>query len=114
MVGRLHSPQQIATFDEVELVALMTHDPERAEVFIRRTLGDLACAEPELQEAVWTFIDANHNASSAATRLYLHRNTLMRRLARAEQLLPVPLEDNGVHIAVALEILRWRGTEQAD
>ncbi|BBZ36270.1 hypothetical protein MCNF_48750 [Mycolicibacterium confluentis] len=29
----------MSTFDEVELVALMTHDPARAEVFIRRTAG---------------------------------------------------------------------------
>ncbi|MCV7318359.1 hypothetical protein [Mycolicibacterium confluentis] len=38
-MGRLHSPQRVSTFDEVELVALMTHDPARAEVFIRRTAG---------------------------------------------------------------------------
>ncbi|WP_299565101.1 helix-turn-helix domain-containing protein [uncultured Mycolicibacterium sp.] len=109
MLGRLHSPRQVASFDEVELVALVTVDPERADLFIRRTLGALAGAEPELREAVWMFIAAGHNASAAAERLYVHRNTLLRRLARAERLLPRPLADNGVHVAVALEILRWRG-----
>jgi DNA-binding PucR family transcriptional regulator len=111
MMGRLHSPQTVAIFDDVELVALATHDPEAADAFIRHTLGDLASADPELHAAVLAFLAEQHNASAAAQRLYLHRNTFMRRIARAEQLLPQPLERNGTHIAVALEILHWRGTE---
>jgi hypothetical protein len=35
---------------------------------------------------------------------------LLRRLARADWLLPQPLGRNGVHVAVALEAMRWRGS----
>ena len=56
-----------------------------------------------------TFITLQCNASRAAARLYTHRNTLLRRLARADELLPRPLADNVVDVAVALDVLRWRG-----
>jgi DNA-binding PucR family transcriptional regulator len=108
MLARLHSTQQVAAFEDVEVVALLTRDPDAADAFIRRTLGGLASASAELRATVATFIAEQHNASAAAERLYLHRNTLMRRITRAEQLLPTPLRDNGTHIAVALEILHWQ------
>ena len=69
-------------------------------------------ANAELQETVLTFIDEQHNASRAAERLFIHRNTLLRILTRAQQLLPRPLDQAGVHIAVALETLRWQGKIQ--
>jgi DNA-binding PucR family transcriptional regulator len=110
MLVRLDSPQQLATHDEVELVALLTQDPERAEHFVRRTLGGLETGPSELTEAVRVYLAAGGNASRAAGRLYTHRNTLLRRLARAEQLLPRPLAENVVNVGAALEVLRWRGS----
>ncbi len=111
MVARLASTQRVASFTDVELVALMTADPERADRFIKHTLGDFEAASPELHRAVLTFVTEQCNASRAANRLYTHRNTLLRKLARAEEMLPQPLENNSVHVAVALEALRWRGAE---
>ena len=110
MLARLSSPQQVATHEEVELVALLTSDPERAERFVKRTLGDLETAGKEITEAVRVFVAAECNASHAAARLPTHRNTLLRRLARADQLLPRPLADNIVNVGAALEVLRWRGS----
>ncbi|OBI95773.1 PucR family transcriptional regulator [Mycobacterium asiaticum] len=109
MMARLHSPHRIAQFADVELVALLTADPDRAGEFVRHTLGDLETAGSELQEFVRIFVDEQCNASRAAARLYTHRNTLLRRLARADELLPRPLAENSVNVAVALDVLRWRG-----
>ncbi|MFB7507387.1 PucR family transcriptional regulator [Streptomyces broussonetiae] len=109
MLARLASPQQLATHDEVELVALATSDVEAADGFVRRVLGELAHAEPEIREAARVFIAAQCNASHAADRLYIHRNTLLRRLAQAGRLLPRPLAEDVVGVGTALEILRWRG-----
>ena len=114
MLARLASPQQLATHDEVELVALLTTDPESAEDFVRRTLGALEGAGADITEAVRVFIAAQCNASHAAARLYTHRNTLLRRLARADQLLPRPLSENVLNIGAALEVLRWQGMSDAD
>jgi len=109
LMARLHSPQQIAHFTDVQLVALITADTDRAAEFVKYTLGDLEFAGTELQDTVRTFVAAQCNASRAAERLYTHRNTLLRRLARADELLPRPLANSSVEVAVALDVLRWRG-----
>jgi DNA-binding PucR family transcriptional regulator len=109
MVVRLGSTQRVVSFTDVELIALITADPERADRFIKNTLGDFESADADLQRTVLTFVREQCNASRAAARLFTHRNTLLRRLARADELLPQPLKDTSVHVAVALEALRWRG-----
>ncbi|WP_042380363.1 PucR family transcriptional regulator [Streptacidiphilus melanogenes] len=108
MLARLASPHRVATHEEVELVALLTADPKNAAHFVRRVLGALETAEAEVTDAVRVFIAAQCNASHAAALLYVHRNTLLRRLARADRLLPRPLAENVVEVAAALEVLRWR------
>lgn len=108
MVARLGSDERVVSFDRVRLVSLVTRDPEGADEFVKHTLGDLESASPEIRGTLLTFLDEGCNASRAAARLHTHRNTLLRRLARAEELLPRPLEHNRVHVAVALEVLRWR------
>ncbi|MGV0745407.1 Rv1453 family transcriptional regulator [Mycolicibacterium sp. XJ870] len=109
MMARLHSPQQIARFTDIELVALITADPDRAAGFVKHTLGEFESAGAELRDTVRVFVKEQCNASRAATRLYLHRNTLLRRLARADELLPIPLAQSSVNVAVALDVLRWHG-----
>ncbi|TXI56142.1 PucR family transcriptional regulator [Mycolicibacterium mageritense] len=109
MMARLHSPQQLATFTDIELIALVTAEPDRATAFVNRVLGDFESAGPELLETVRVFIDEQCNASHAAARLYTHRNTLLRRMARADEMLPRPLAENTVDVAVALGVLRWTG-----
>ncbi len=109
MLARLSSTQQVATHDEVELVALVTQDTERADHFVARTLGALETAPQEITDTVGAYIAEECNASRAAEQLYAHRNTVLRRLSRAEQLLPRPLAGTSLQVGVALEVLRWRG-----
>lgn len=108
MVARLGSEQRVVSFDDVRLVSLVTRDAEGADQFVKHTLGALEAADPELRRSLLTFLNEGCNASLTAERLHTHRNTLLRRLARAEELLPRPLEQNRVQVAVALEVLRWR------
>ncbi|MFG2825848.1 helix-turn-helix domain-containing protein [Kitasatospora sp. NPDC048365] len=49
------------------------------------------------------------NATRAAARLFTHHNTLLRRLARAEQLLPRPLARHTIEVGTALQVFQWRG-----
>lgn len=100
----------VVSFSDVELVALVNSDPEQADRFIRHTLGDLEYADRELQQTVLVFVEEQCNGSRAAERLFTHRNTLLRRLAHADQLLPRPLAENSVGVAVALAALGWRET----
>jgi DNA-binding PucR family transcriptional regulator len=100
--------RQVATYSDVQLVALLTRDPNRAQEFVTDCLGELADAEPELRDIVLTFIREQCNASRAATVLYTHRNTVLRRLARADELLPRPLAENVIRVGAALELVEWR------
>ena len=56
-----------------------------------------------------TYLRLQSNASRTAEALFTHRNTVLARLNRAEQLLPRPLEENSQAVAVALEVVHWRG-----
>jgi len=109
MMARLGSPQRLAKFTDIYLIALVTAKTEEADRFITQTLGDFESADAELQRTVLTFIYEQCNAARTAELLYTHRNTVLRRIARANELLPQSLEKGGVHIAVALEALHWRG-----
>jgi DNA-binding PucR family transcriptional regulator len=108
---RLRSDQRVAFFEDLQMVALIVRNPDAANEFIKTTLGDFESASPELHETVLTFINEQCNASRAAKRLHTHRNTLLRRLESAERLLPRPLDDTSVRVAVALEALRFRGAK---
>jgi DNA-binding PucR family transcriptional regulator len=108
LMHALSADLRVATFDDVQLVALATADAERASEFVARTLGGLATAEPELRETVRTYIREQFSASRAARTLFAHRNTILGRLRRAEQLLPAPLDGRGLEVGLALEIVHWR------
>ena len=109
MVARLTSARQVARYEDVQLVALLTGEPTLADEFLADTLGDLLHAEAETRHAVLTYVRELGSTSRTAERLYTHRNTVLRRLARADELLPRPLAENVVSVAAALEVLRWRG-----
>ncbi|MDT5068983.1 MAG: hypothetical protein QOK02_5138, partial [Mycobacterium sp.] len=66
MMARLNSPQRVAQFADVELVALITADTDRATEFVHNTLGNFEAADSELQESVRVFVEEQCNASRAA------------------------------------------------
>lgn len=107
VLGRLRAPAQVVSIDQVRLVSLLIQDPTAAQRFVRQTLGGLSQAEPTLQRALRVFLARGCNASEAAQALHTHRNTLLRRIARAEALLPHPLADSRLNVAAALELLEW-------
>lgn len=101
---------RLASYADVQVVALATQDEERAHEFVERTLGRLAAAPPELRETVRTYVREGFSASRTAERLFTHRNTILNRLGRAEELMPAPLAGRTVQVGVALEVVRWLGT----
>ncbi|GAC49303.1 putative CdaR family transcriptional regulator [Gordonia aichiensis NBRC 108223] len=109
IVAQLGSPHGVVRFDDVRLVSLLMASPDDTAAFVDETLGELARAEPTLLDTVRTWISLQCNTSRASEALYTHRNTVIRRLARAEELLPRPLDESLLDVGVALEVLRWRG-----
>lgn len=99
--------RRFVSFSDVQLASLVTQDLNRAERYVTQVLGHLADAPVELRETVSTYLAEMGNATASAARLITHRNTVLRRIARAEQLLPHGLDHGPLQIGVALEILRW-------
>lgn len=109
LLHRTPDAVRFATYDDVQVVALVTQDEDRARELVERTLGPLAAAAPELRETLRTYLREDHSATKAAKALFAHRNTVLNRLARAQDLLPRPLEGRGLQVGLALEVVRWIG-----
>jgi DNA-binding PucR family transcriptional regulator len=109
LMQRMPDALRLASYEDVQLVALTAADEEGAADFVTRTLGRLAAADPELRETLRVYIREEFSASRAARALYAHRNTVLNRLARARELLPAPLEGRGLQVGLALEIAHWLG-----
>ncbi len=103
------SPQpRLARYEDVQVVALATADEERAQEFVTRTLGELASAPEELRETLRIYLREGSNAARAARVLFTHRNTVLKRLERAQRLLPRALDGRVLPVALALDIVHWR------
>jgi DNA-binding PucR family transcriptional regulator len=107
ILSRSESLERLVDYDSVRLLALMIPDRGRIQEFLDHTLGDLLTAEPLLRQSVHTFLALGCNIARAALVLGLHRNTLVRHLERAEELLPKPFDDTRIAVGTALEVLRW-------
>jgi DNA-binding PucR family transcriptional regulator len=110
LMHRMPGALRVASYEDVELVALTTTDDEGTADFVTRTLGALATASPELRETLRVYLRDGSSASRAARALFTHRNTVLNRLARARELLPAPLDGRGLQVGLALEIVHWLGT----
>ncbi len=71
---------------------------ERIEAYDREHNSDLI-------RTLRVFFATNGNASEAADRLYLHRNSLPYRLARVQELTGLDLKDHRARLALQLGVL---------
>ncbi|MFG2396817.1 helix-turn-helix domain-containing protein [Streptomyces lydicus] len=105
LVIRLGSDRRFTAYADVELIDALTKDRAGALRFVINTLGPLAEADPALRQALLTYVQCGFNTTRAAANLYAHRNTVERRVSRANDLSAVKMEDNPAHVAAALLVL---------
>ncbi|MGD6755838.1 PucR family transcriptional regulator [Streptomyces sp. BH105] len=105
LLARVGSPRKVVRYEDVHLVDLLTADPSQASEFVSRTLGGLATADPVLQCTVRTYVAEGYSVSRTADRLFAHRNTIDRRLAKARTLLPRPLDHDPTSVSAALMLV---------
>lgn len=98
-----------AAFDDIALVHLATQNEQAARAYLGRVLGRLSNADPDLRRTLRVYVREGLSAARAARVLYTHRNTVLSRLKRAEQLLPQRLPTRWLEVGVALEIDHWLG-----
>jgi DNA-binding PucR family transcriptional regulator len=106
------SPERLTTHREVEVVALAGQDAEQVVEFVRGVLGPLAADDAtaaRLRETLRVYLEEGEHGPRAAARLNTHRNTVLHRIARAEELLGHPIADRRLAIALALELVNRIG-----
>jgi DNA-binding PucR family transcriptional regulator len=108
LLARLNSSLSVVRYEDVHMVDLMSTDVSQADQFVTDILGEFASASPVLHQTLLTYIDEGLNRARTAERLYTHRNTVDRRLARVDELLPKPFANHPTEVAAALTILRIR------
>lgn len=106
LASRIADGSVVTRHADVHLLGLLDGDPVRAQDFVRATLGRFADASPEDHETVRVWLRHQCNTSAAATALFTHRNSVLRRLARADEMLPRPVAEQLVEVGVALQLLR--------
>lgn len=111
LTGNPQGPR-LTTHREVEVVALAAQDEEQAAEFVVSVLGSLAAGDPgskRLRETVRVYLEEGGHAPRTAERLAVHRNTVLHRVARAEELLEHPLAERRLAVALALELAHRLG-----
>src|SRR6476660_8909152 len=80
-----------------------------ASGFVAATLGPLAEDNPaagRLRETLRVYLEEADNAPRAGARLYTHRNTVLKRIARATELLGYAPGERRLAVELALELRR--------
>ncbi|HEX6777256.1 MAG TPA: helix-turn-helix domain-containing protein [Ktedonobacterales bacterium] len=111
MIGRrLFAAQQITYFGELGIYRLLfhLHGSEDARAFYDEVLGALIeydhRTNNELVETLEAYFACNGNLSEAARRLHLHRNSLLYRLERIQEVLHADLEDADTRLALQVAL----------
>jgi DNA-binding PucR family transcriptional regulator len=89
LLGKLARSPDLAPFRKL-VEPLMAHDRERRSDLVR---------------TLRIYFAAGANASEAADRLFLHRNSMLYRLARIEKLTGLDLKDSRAKLALQLGLL---------
>jgi DNA-binding PucR family transcriptional regulator len=101
----------------VALTALTTSDVEQARRFVVDELGTLAArddATVRIATTLKAYFEELGNAGRVARRLGIHKNTVLYRLQRAEQLLGRPLDERHLELHIALTLARSIGEADGD
>jgi len=102
----------VTLYDDVELVALLSADLERAREFVHHELQGLARQEQavsRLRETMLVLLEEGMSRAHAAERLFVHHNTVVYRTARAQELLGHKIVDRRFQVTAALILAQTLG-----
>jgi DNA-binding PucR family transcriptional regulator len=101
-------PARVTRYATVALASIACADVEQARGLVARELGPLARGDDEtvrLAATLRVYLEEGSSLERAARRLGVHRNTINRRVRRAQGLLGRPLEQHTLELQVALAVL---------
>jgi DNA-binding PucR family transcriptional regulator len=97
--------QQLYPHAQVALAGLLVDRRDAVRVWVQRTLGQLAGDDQSiarLRETLRVLLEVNGSYREAAARMHVHKNTVLYRVRKAEELLGRPVTDGRLAIEVAL------------
>ena len=109
--GKISHQNEMAIYS----VLFETHDQASLETFLSASIGELIAHDQkrgsDLAATMLTYLDSHQNATTTATQLGIHVNTVRQRLAHIEELLGYwgsPHRSLEIHIALRLWSLSVR------
>ncbi len=106
------SGQLMTSFRDVAPLALMSNSIELMRAWVIETLGSLADDDDHnsrLRDTLRVFLQENGSFKATAERLTLHKNTVQYRIRKAKEGLGCPIEENRLHVELALLASQWLG-----
>lgn len=107
----------VTAYDDVVLADLLSRDLDAARAFVRGELGPLADRDPATERTRATLeavIGPGGGVTVAARELDVHRNTVLQRVRRAEELRGRPVTDRARELHAALLLARMLGPAVLD
>lgn len=100
-------PSAITYYDDVDIAALCSVEPDRCHDFIRTELRGLTANDNgtlRQRETLTAFFAANSNYRATAANLGIHHNTVRYRLEQAENTVGHPLRQRRLALELALHL----------
>jgi hypothetical protein len=97
--------RRIYQHSSVALAGMLIDRREDVRRWAQRVLGELARDDESmarLRETLQVFFEANGSYNDAAARMHVHKNTVLYRVRKAEELLGRPITDGRLSIEMAL------------
>ena len=112
-VARQGLAGKVTAYRDVDLIALLTADPERAQWFAADHLGKLAAQDDEtladLRATALCYLESGCSLVKTAAALHVHRNTVLYRLGSVERLLGRELAKDALATHAALALVQRLG-----
>jgi hypothetical protein len=102
----------VTPFCRVAPIASMCADLGETRAWVGETLGSLAVDDDRharLRETLHEFLATGGSYTATADRLTMHKSTVQYRIGKARDLLGVSLDEDRLHVEVALLACRWFG-----
>jgi hypothetical protein len=115
VAGISSRPGPVHEYRSLVLTALATSDLNQARRFVAEELGPLGArddATVRIAATLKVWFEELGNTSQAARRLGIHKNTVLYRIQRAEQLLGRPIGERALELQIALTLARTLGDEE--
>jgi hypothetical protein len=101
---------RVTRYRDVAALSFVLGRAVECRAWLEAVLGDLAADGEETQELRNTFhvfLEEGESTAAASRKLFVHRNTVRYRVERAAAMLPRPLREQRLEVALALRCCLW-------